>query len=184
MRRSCARRTVPTPDLISISSFTRNDHFVLVTANLLPELVLLFHRLTCFDLPTRTIGRLRTGEVWLGNAEGRRATHISPPPANEVEDRLTKLCEEWRNNFAGLRTHDQKLRQVAKFHREFLFLHPFFDGNGRTARAIIMQQCLDLFGKADMALMNKGAEYYAALVAADTGNFDLLVAVLEPIVGT
>jgi hypothetical protein len=45
------------------------------------------------------------------------------------------------------------------------------DGNGRVSRAIMMQQCLDLFGKADMTLMNKGAEYYAALEAADGGDF-------------
>ena len=173
----------PTPDLISVSSFSKNDSFAPVTANLVPEFVLSVQRLVCFDLPTRVVGRLRTSDVWLGNADGNRATHIIPPPANEVERRLAEVCREWRGEFSSLRARDQKLRQVAKFHRELLFLHPFFDGNGRTARAIMMQQCLDLFGKADMALMDKGADYYTALKAADEGNFNLLVEVVKPVVG-
>jgi Fic family protein len=174
--------SMATPDLISVSSFAKNDGFSPVTAALTPELVLLFHRLTCFDLPSRAIGRLRTAAVWLGNMEGRRATHIDPPPASEVEVRLTTLCKEWRDILPGLTTRLQKLKQVAIFHAGLLLLHPFLDGNGRTARAILMQQCLDLFGRADMTLMNKGADYYAALQEADHGKFDALVAVLEPIV--
>ncbi len=179
-------QTVPeaisTPDLISVSSFTRSDRFPSVTASLAPEMVLLFHRLTCFDLPARVIGRLRTREVWLGNREGRRATHVAPPPPGEVEGQLTTLCEEWRRSVPSLRTRGQKLEAIAEFHAKFLQLHPFLDGNGRVARTIMMQQCLDLFGNADMSLMNKGAEYYAALQAADTGDINLLVAVLKPIV--
>ena len=35
--------------------------------------------------------------------------------------------------------------------------------DGRVARAILMQQSLDLFGKAEMTLMNKGTDYHAAL---------------------
>lgn len=171
------------PDLISVSSFIKNDEFPLVSANLRLELVLLFHRLICFELPTRAIGRLRTDAVWLGSMEGRRATHIEPPAASEVEGRLTELCKAWRDSVPGLRSRDQKLEHIARFHADFLLLHPFMDGNGRTARAIMMQQCLDLFGKADMTLMNKGAEYYAALQSADGGDIHPLIAVLGPIVG-
>jgi hypothetical protein len=99
-----APAAVPTPDLISVSSFKKNDQFSAVTATLAPELILLIHRLTCFDLPTRAIGRLRTDQVWLGNMEGERATHVEPPPAREVEGKLISLCKEWRDNFAGLRS--------------------------------------------------------------------------------
>lgn len=44
-----------------------------------------------------------------------------------------------------------------------------------------MQQCLDLFGKADMALMNKGAVYYAALQAAERQDFGLLITLITPV---
>ena len=45
-----------------------------------------------------------------------------------------------------------------------------------------MQQCLDLFDKADMSLMNKGAEYYAALQAADAKDYRPLVTLINPVV--
>jgi hypothetical protein len=50
-----------------VSSFTKDDNLPAVSAGLTPELILLFHRLTCFDLPSRAVGQLRTREVWLGN---------------------------------------------------------------------------------------------------------------------
>jgi Fic family protein len=172
----------PTPDLISVSSFTKSDSFSSVSAALDPGLVLLFHRLACFDLPTRVVGRLRTEAVWLGNMDGTRATHIQPPLATEVPARLTRLCEGWRTGYPGLSIRDKKLSTIVEFHAQFLLLHPFADGNGRVARAILMQQCLDLFGKADMALMNKGADYYAALKLADSANYQPLIELIKPVV--
>ena len=174
--------TLPTPDLISVSSFTKHDSFSPVSAELDPKLILLFHRLACFDLPTRAVGRLRTDEVWLGNTEGKRATHIQPPPARGIAAHLEALCDQWRTNYITLRNQKQKLQAVAAFHAKLLLLHPFLDGNGRAARAILMQQCLDLFGRADLTLMNKGADYYSALKAADGGNYSPLADVIAPII--
>jgi fido (protein-threonine AMPylation protein) len=171
-----------TPDLISVSSFRKSDGFPLVSAELSPALILLFHRLTCFDLPSRAVGQLRTNQVWLGNSDGRRATHVQPPPAEEVEGLLAALCDEWNAGYHGLRSHVSKLQSVATFHARFLLVHPFLDGNGRVARAILMQQCLDLFGRADMTLMNKGADYYSALQVADSGDTAPLVALIDPVV--
>lgn len=37
-------------------------------------------------------------------------------------------------------------------------------------RAILMQQCLDLIGHANLSLMELGAAYYRALTAADNGD--------------
>jgi hypothetical protein len=172
----------PTPDLISVSSFTKNDSFSSVSAALDPGLVLLFHRLACFDLPTRVVGRLRTEAVWLGNMDGTRATHVQPPPATEVLPGLTRLCEYWRTGYPGFRSREARLGAIVEFHAKFLLLHPFADGNGRVARAILMQQCLDLFGKADMTLMNKGADYYAALKSADSANYLPLMEIIKPVV--
>jgi fido (protein-threonine AMPylation protein) len=174
--------TVSTPDLISVSSFKKSDAFPAISANLSPELVLLFHRLTCFDLPSRAVGQFRTRDVWLGNLEGRIATHVQPPSPEQVADLLIALCEDWRKVYTGLRNQALKLDAVAKFHANFLLIHPFVDGNGRVARALLMQQCLDLFGKADMSLMGKGADYYSALQAADAKNYRPLVALLKPVV--
>ena len=101
-----------------------------------------------------------------------------------MEELLTSLCANWVSSFSLLRRQDDKLEALAKFHAKFLLIHPFMDGNGRVARSILMQQCLDLFGKADMGLMNKGAAYYAALQAADRGDFGPLVALITPVIQT
>ena len=173
---------LPTPDLISVSSFTKSDDLRPISAVLSPELILLFHRLACFDLPTRIVGRSRTTDVWLGDVKGERADHVQPPPTHEVPGPLSDLCVQWQKEYSSLRTQEQKLKAVAVFHARFLMIHPFTDGNGRSARAILMQQCLDLFNRADMTLMNKGSDYYTALKAADASDYKPLMALILPIV--
>ena len=170
------------PDLISVSTFLQSPGSGQITRELQPALVTLFHRLTCFDLPSRSIGAIREADVWIGNLDGQRADHVQPPPAEEVMAKLVSLCSRWREEFSNLRSKEAKLEAVARFHSEFLVIHPFTDGNGRVARAILMQQCLDLFGKADMTLMNKGAAYYEALKQGDLGRYGALVDLIGPVV--
>ena len=146
----------PTPDLISLTSFIKADNFPSISAALDTSLVLLFHRLTCFDLPTRNLGALRNVDVQMANVRGEFADHIQPVPASEVEGQISALCEAWRNSYGELITEQQKLMAIAEFHSKLLFIHPFLDGNGRTSRAILMQQCLDLFGKADIDSYEQG----------------------------
>ena len=175
-------KAAPTPDLMSVSSFTKDDRFPPLSAKLTVEQILFVHRLTCFDLPSRLVGNLRTNSVWLGNSEGNVVDHIQPPPPEEVPSLLKQLCDDWGKSFSENRTEDSRLAAMAKFHVRFLFIHPFMDGNGRVARAILMQQCLDYFGRAQMSLMNRGALYYAALKTADGGDFDHLKKLISPIV--
>jgi fido (protein-threonine AMPylation protein) len=87
------------------------------------------------------------------------------------------LCDEWNVAYAAVSHSKRQLQAIARFHASLFSVHPFLDGNGR-----LMQQCLDLFGRADMTLMNKGADYYAALRDADTGDYSALVALIDPIV--
>lgn len=172
----------PTPDLISVSSFTKTDILSAVSKELSPGLILLFHRLLCFDLPSRIVGQLRTTQVWLADNHGRRAIHSTTPNPDAVSTELNELCIDWNEHYASLRNKTEKLEKVARFHASLLRIHPFSDGNGRVARAMLMQQCLDLFGRADMTLMKKGAEYYQALQAADAGDHTALAALIDPVV--
>lgn len=166
---------IPTPDLISISSFVKTDSYPALSATLSPSAVMLFHRLTCYHLPSRLVGTTRTVEVRIASE------HITFPSPHEIDRKLIELCTDWCQSYGALRTSTEKLLAMAAFHSRLLRIHPFQDGNGRTARAILMQQCLDLFNKADMALMNKGAEYYAALREADGEKFDRLARVIAPV---
>jgi Fic family protein len=120
--------------------------------------------------------------VWLADRKGNKATHTQPPDPREVPKLLGELCNEWNMSYAGLSNRESKLEAIARFHAKLLLLHPFLDGNGRVARAILMQQCLDLFEKADLTLMNKGADYYEALRSADDGDYSKLVSLIDPII--
>lgn len=174
---------VATPDLLSVSMFTA-DKGSAITRDLTPSLILLFHRLLCFDLPTNLVGRLRRSEVALAGPDGSPAAHVQPTPAAQVAGELDGLCAEWRRAYAALgrRTVEVRLIAMAAFHARLLTIHPFMDGNGRVARGILMQQSLDLFGRADMSLMAKGGLYYRALAEADKGQPGALADLIREIV--
>ena len=58
-----------------------------------------------------------------------------PPKASEVEGRMIKLLE-----FAGIDDEDNWIHPVIKgamIHFWLAYIHPFVDGNGRTARALM-----------------------------------------------
>ena len=62
----------------------------------------------------------------------------------------------------------------------FLYIHPFDNGNGRTARAILRQQIHDLHGVDEPAPVGKDNEkYYRALQAADLGHYTNLSELIE-----
>ncbi|MFK8067293.1 MAG: Fic family protein [Gammaproteobacteria bacterium] len=62
----------------------------------------------------------------------------TPPEASELPDRLLKLCE-FANANNNAQTGDTFLHPVIKaiiLHFMLAYDHPFYDGNGRTARAL------------------------------------------------
>lgn len=176
----------PTPDLLSTSNFVKSDKLPTISESLSPEEVLLFHRLTAFDLPSDQVGALREVDVYVGTRGNRELTvkSLEPKDASQVPRLLDELCRNWREDFRNINRGiaSEKLSAVASFHANLLKIHPFLDGNGRTARAILMQQCLDLFGRANMSLLNRGRDYYSALRAADMGDTAPLIALLSPII--
>jgi Fic family protein len=80
-----------------------------------------------------------------------------------------------------LTAEENDIQAIARFHYEFLKIHPFLDGNGRTARALLLQQCLDLFGRANLSRLDRGASYNSALIAANGGDLVPLIDVIRPV---
>jgi Fic family protein len=173
-----------TQDLLSSSKFTANVTDNAFTRSIDASLLPAFHRLTCFDLPSRLVGHFRTGHVRVGRGTDYVNKSFETPHPVEVSKLIDDLCSDWRSEFDELRLaiDRRKLASVARFHARLLSIHPFEDGNGRVARAVLMQQCLDLFGRADMSLMDKGGSYYSALEAADKGDFVLLEKIVSGII--
>ena len=64
---------------------------------------------------------------------------------------------------------------AAEFHYKFIRIHPFDDGNGRTAR-ILMNFILMKFGYPPVIIKTEDkANYFAALQLADAGNIEAFV---------
>lgn len=73
-----------------------------------------------------------SGEYRKGNEgvfDGDKCIHICPPPeqVNELMNQLFNWMKKCKNEL-------HPLILSAVFHYEFVFIHPFKDGNGRTAR--------------------------------------------------
>lgn len=72
-------------------------------------------------------GRLREGQNWLTNRASGERVYL-PPPANAVPTLIEGLCA-WANA-----SDEPAAIQAAIVHVSLAGIHPFKDGNGRTAR--------------------------------------------------
>lgn len=114
-------------------------------------------------------GRFRTGpvEVYVTETKTR-----SMPPAETVEPSMRQL-------FDWLKAGDElMLIKSIRFHFEFVNIHPFFDGNGRTAR--LWQTRLNMeehpvfeFLDVESMVFEERSEYYRQIrIAQECGEAD------------
>lgn len=77
-------------------------------------------------------GQLRDGPVWIGRPDiSPHGADFTPPQAARIPAALEDLAV-----FAE-RTDINTLVKAAVTHAQFETIHPFFDGNGRTGRALV-----------------------------------------------
>lgn len=166
-------------DPLSVGELTDEKGVGKISYSLGPELLLMTHRMVCFELPSRMIGRFRTEEVWIGLVGEKRQTVTQP---SEIPTRVTELCAIWREAIRVASSRQSALDAITKFHHGILMIHPFLDGNGRTARALLLQQCVDAFGRADMSRLDRGVAYQDALESADAGKYQALSSLIASVV--
>ena len=101
-------------------------------------------------------GQFRNTQVYVGD--------YIPPPASEVKQ-LMKEFVTWLNTEEALNLNPIELAALA--HYRLVFIHPFYDGNGRTAR-LLMNLILMQAGYPPVTIkVEEKHEYYQYL---DTGN--------------
>src|SRR5690606_12638821 len=61
------------------------------------------------------------------------------------------------------------------FHHRFVWIHPFFDGNGRTVRLIFNLLLMKEGYPPAIILKNDRKKYYDALNQANKGNYSKLI---------
>ena len=120
------------------------------------------HALVLNKIQKDYAGRFRTGGVRIGGA------NFLPPNALKVPDLIADLIE-WENAEPM-----DILEKATLFHHRFVWIHPFFDGNGRTVR-LLMNLLLMKEGYPPAIILGVDRKrYYQALNNANDGNFDRL----------
>ncbi|WP_213803747.1 Fic family protein [Granulicella sp. dw_53] len=175
------------PTAVSIPDLLRSDAEAdAVTSNMTLGFLLSMHRVSCPDLQADILGHLRTVQVEIRSFHTVVSSNgeAMPPAPSEVPDLLKTLLVRWNERYESLSVADEKsrVRAIAQFHAEFLRIHPFADGNGRVARAVLVQQCIDLLGQADAGLLDAGVIYQRALRMAIEGKPDDLCTLIGQIV--
>ncbi len=118
-------------------------------------------------------GTIREVNTWItGKSLDKEDAAFIPPSHDKVGDLIQKLIDQWNYNYRALRhgNREKIINAIADFHREFLYIHPYIDGNGRVARVLMYHQVGDLLGKRIKMMVPDRKTYYDALQAGHGGN--------------
>ncbi len=125
-------------------------------------------------------GRFRRGGSMIINAATRQFVYTGPPAA-WVAELMSGFVEQMRQ---WLHDDDPEL-VAAKAHFGFVSIHPFVDGNGRTARlladlVLALRRC-DVDGMISLSsvIRDRRGEYYEALQASQGSTFSERVDVTD-----
>lgn len=126
--------------------------------------ILSLHGLVLRSIEEDFAGRIRNGGVRITGA------NFTPPNANKVSDLLDELIDFVNTNPQQL--NDIELATV--FHHKLVWIHPFFDGNGRTVRLSMNLLLMRSGFPPAIILKNDRKKYYEALNQANGGNYQKL----------
>jgi len=122
--------------------------------------ILKVHALLMRGIDDQNAGKYRTGQVRVTGAT------FMPPSAGKIQSMLSELLQTLSQNPDELRP----IELAAFFHHKFVYIHPFLDGNGRTAR-LLMNVILIRSGYPFTVLLKVDRpKYLRALGEADNGN--------------
>lgn len=129
------------------------------------HLIRSLHQLVVQDTDKEWAGQYRNSGVMITGTDHR------PPEAFEVP-RLIRGLIEW---VKIEKSHIHVVELAAMFHHKLVHIHPFFDGNGRTARLAMNIFLLQAGYPLVIVLKNDRKKYYRVLALADKGQYEPLV---------
>jgi len=133
--------------------------------NILETTVRNLQKLVVKETASDIAGSYRTGNVIIASARHR------PPDAFEVPN-LMRRTVNWIN------ANEKKMHPVefaALAHHKIVHIHPFFDGNGRTARLLMDLLLMRAGYPLAVVLKNDRKRYYQTLARADNDDFSPFV---------
>jgi len=124
------------------------------------EDILKVHELLTRGIDDQNAGKYRTGRVRVAGAT------FMPPPPDKIQQLIIELLQTLSQNPDELRP----IELAAFFHHKLVYIHPFVDGNGRTAR-LLMNVILMRSGYPFTILLKVDRpKYLRTLSDADNGN--------------
>ncbi|MBN6059373.1 Fic family protein [Aggregatibacter actinomycetemcomitans] len=115
-------------------------------------------------------GKYRTLPVTIQGAE-----HIPPQPYL-LPSKMEQLLEQNQRDKIA-RKND--LERIAKLHADFVAIHPFTDGNGRTGRLIMNLELIHAGYSIAIIEPSDRVVYYNALAHADKGDYQAITALVK-----
>ncbi|MCR9181394.1 MAG: Fic family protein [Flavobacteriaceae bacterium] len=131
--------------------------------------ILDLHQLVLRSIEDEFAGRLRTGGVRISGA------NFVPPNALKVPQLLDELIDFVNSNPLDLNT----IELATVFHHKFVWIHPFFDGNGRTVRLVMNLILMKEGFPPAIILTNDRRKYYDALNSANNGKYDKMMLLMS-----
>ncbi len=124
------------------------------------HLIRQLHQLVVQETEKEWAGKYRNGTVIIGGAK-----HM-PPAATDVPRQMRNLMQWLQKNERKLHT----IELSAILHHKLAAIHPFFDGNGRTARLVMNIVLMRKGFPLAIILKNDRKKYYDVLRKADDDN--------------
>ena len=123
--------------------------------------ILSLHGLVLNSIEEDFAGRLRNGGVRISGA------NFVPPNAQKVSGLMDDLLVFVNENPLNLNI----IELTTIFHHRFVWIHPFFDGNGRTVRLAMNLLLMKQGFPPAIILTNDRLKYYNALNDANKGRY-------------
>ncbi|MBF8280387.1 MAG: filamentation induced by cAMP protein Fic [Candidatus Magasanikbacteria bacterium] len=123
------------------------------------------HQIIIQETDKEWAGRYRNAKVIIGGAKH------TPPDALQVPQKMRDLIG-WLNL---QRNKISVIELSALLHHKLVHIHPFFDGNGRTARLTMNLLLMKAGYPLVIILKNDRKKYYDVLDKADSGKYEPLV---------
>ena len=118
------------------------------------------HSLILKNIDDENKGKYRTTNVIISGAEHK------PPQSFEVQSKMQEFIKKYNENITKL--HPIELASFV--HIEFVKIHPFIDGNGRTSRLLMNLELIKAGFPPVVIKLEDRLEYYKALDIANNEN--------------
>lgn len=125
------------------------------------EVILNLHKIVVLDTEKDWAGHYRNSWVMI------TGTNYLPPEASDVPSLMREVVNWFEQNKKKL--HPVELAAI--LHHKLVYVHPFFDGNGRTARLVMNLVLMSRGYPLVVILKNDRRRYYDLLQKADDGDW-------------